>query len=233
MKRKILFLLIAIFVLCTVIPVYAEDTNSNYEEVDVYAKYVRLEHGVPVINIYNGKGMATMDDGTTICVSGVPREAVAFVVYAIPEQEEDAWIWFKKCINDVGVLLQPYDIYFLDQYGNRLNVNQVNITIKQDDINKSHVIYGVTTKGKISKIDSKYSSSMLSFFANGSHYYTIVKNIEKTDTPVISEQEKNEGVPNTISINLIQFWEKFLLFSLIIFAIFCFNRWKRLMKKDI
>ena len=221
MKRGLICLLTVMLMLSLGITVFAADGEIASKEIDVQAKYTRLEHDVPPVDLEDASGTATMEDGAIIHVSDAPENAVSLVIYAIPKDEKEIWAWFNECLKNAGVLVQPYDIYFLDNNGNRLNADGAKISIERNGSSKNLSVYGVTTDGTAAELESSFANGVIVFITNGSHYYVLAEQSDESSSTEPSEPEdKPENKPEdggdspqTGDESNLQLWSVLLLIS--------------------
>ena len=175
MKRiSVILIIIGVFISFCV-PCYAAESSK-----EVYIRYIQSDDnsGIPVSD---GKAEIIMDDGVTISVTGIDDNAFILKVIPITSDNVEAWNWFYECINNEGVILSIYDIYFEDTEGNRINADNVSVTLT--DIRTAPLVFSVTTSGIVTKLDSHFINDSVTFMANGSHYYMLVEKSEKDSVP--------------------------------------------------
>ena len=102
------------------------NTNSSQEGIGVYVKYV--DNTVPIDE--NGKGSATLPDGTEIEISNANKTQGQLVIDPITEKEALDWI---SSVTDGKVKApQPFHIYYLDDNGNLINADGISVTMKPE-----------------------------------------------------------------------------------------------------
>ena len=112
---------------------------AEYKETrtgDVYGKY----------NFYSNEGLytavssddfyeVTTDDGVHIRVSRLNPE-LTLVVHQISKSEKECYNWFESCVSQNVVSFIPYDIFFLDPSGDRVELApDIEITISKSHSN--------------------------------------------------------------------------------------------------
>ena len=97
------------------------------------------------------------------------------VIFPITKQDKRAYQWISDCTTNLGTNILFYEIYFIDEYGTRVDVKktlQVNITLPNG--------YGVpkvakiSTNGSLSQLVSKSDSNKISFTIDKGGYYAVV-----------------------------------------------------------
>ncbi len=168
-KMRILCLIIGVL-FATALPVQAEENPQQNMQGDVYARYVGESRPQDSL-IVDGAADVVTSDGYRISVSGAPSQAFILKAYSIPSSETEAWGWASGCLNNKTKMLCMMDIYFEDAAGNRINANDVKITVSSPTGTQ---VYSLTTAGHTTKLHSAETSVGMQFTANGSHYYILV-----------------------------------------------------------
>lgn len=91
----------------------------------------------------------------------------------------DGGRWLIKCLNGRGNFICAYDIYFLDEAGNRINAKGVTVTIDSPADTDNLEVYSVSTDGTATVPDYSVKNSSVTFTVLGNSYYVFV---EKTPT---------------------------------------------------
>ena len=192
--RKIFCLILALLLTAFMaIPGYASEISNMGDDGmtgDVYAKYVRAVQREEVA-LQGGSASVTVD-GYTVSVSGAPGDAATLRVVPIPAAETEAWSWISGCIDDSVTILTILDIYFQDIDGNRINASGVPVTVIGAD--EDTIVFAVATNGTTAELDGSFTDDRLTFTANGSNYYVLVKKV--TAPPAIDHTvtiEKTAG----------------------------------------
>ena len=74
------------------------------------------------------------------------------VIFPITKQDKRAYQWISDCTTNLGTNILFYEIYFIDEYGTRVDVKktlQVNLTLPKG--------YGVPKVAKISQTEVYHS----------------------------------------------------------------------------
>lgn len=182
--RKILILLLAILLIFdNTVPCYAAGESNNSVTRGVFAKFVS-EVKWNKIPIEDGNAEVLTDNGHVVSVTNAPCDADVLRVVPIPSAETAAWGWIAGCIGSGFEILSIFDIYFEDAGGNRINANDVNISISS--VSDKTMVFSVCTSGSTNKLACRNKNNRIVFSANGSHYYALAKKTETDlDYPVM------------------------------------------------
>ena len=166
MKKIIALFLASVLVVSYSITAFAADSDKT-TEIDVYAKVEYSIDGEYMASVQNAEASITTPY-STLSVINVPVNAVTLVV--IP-MEGEALNWIDSCV--VGNTKAAYDIFFRDANGNRINSDdvEVSISVAETDLTVS----SVNTDGSDQVLLSEVASGKISFTTDGSRYYVITK----------------------------------------------------------
>ena len=154
------------------ISVLAETIEQK--DVDVTAQYIQTAEGFNQAPVKNGEGSLTTEEGVKVSVSGAPGNARYLVVCPILKNT-DGGRWLIKCLNGRVNFICAYDIYFLDEAGNRINAKGVTVTIDSPADTDNFEVYS----GTAAVPDYSVKNSSVIFTVSGNSYYVFV---EKTPT---------------------------------------------------
>lgn len=159
---------------------------AEYKETrtgDVYGKY----------NFYSNEGIYTAisSDGyyevTTnnevhikvIC----PRTELTLVVHQISKNETECYDWFESCISQDVVSFIPYDIFFLDSSGERVELApDIEITITKSQANES--VLWLSYDGTATPLAHSVNGDALAFkTTNSGGYYLLCENMSEAQSP--------------------------------------------------
>ena len=183
------------------ISVLAETIEQK--DVDVTAQYIQTAEGFNQAPVKNGEGSLTTEEGVKVSVSGAPGNARYLVVCPILKNT-DGGRWLIKCLNGRGDFICAYDIYFLDEAGNRINAKGVTVTIDSPADTDNLEFYSVSTDGTVT--DYSVKDNCITFKISGNRYYVFTEktasDISVTQTPTAgstgtSSQSKCNFVPKT------------------------------------
>lgn len=179
MKKLSLVLITLMVFFSAGISVLAETIEQK--DVDVIAQYIQTAEGFNQAPVKNGEGSLTTEEGVKVSVSGAPGNARYLVVCPILKNT-DGGRWLSKCLNGRGNFICAYDIYFLDEAGNRINAKGVTVTIDSPADTDNLEVYSVSTDGTAAVPDYSVKNSSVTFTVLGNSYYVFV---EKTPTNAV------------------------------------------------
>lgn len=179
MKKLSLVLITLMVFFSAGISVLAETIEQK--DVDVTAQYIQTAEGFNQAPVKNGEGSLTTEEGVKVSVSGAPGNARYLVVCPILKNT-DGGRWLIKCLNGRGNFICAYDIYFLDEAGNRINAKGVTVTIDSPADTDNFEVYSVSTDGTAAVPDYSVKNSSVIFTVSGNSYYVFV---EKTPTNAV------------------------------------------------
>lgn len=176
MKKLSLVLVTLMIFFSAGISVLAETIEQK--DVDVTAQYIQTAEGFNQGPVKNGEGSLITEGGVKVSVSDAPGTARYLVVCPIPKNTEGGR-WLIKCLNGKGNFICAYDIYFLDEVGNRINAEGTTVTIDSPVDADNLEFYSVSTDGTVAVPDYSVKNSSVTFTVLGNSYYVFV---EKTPT---------------------------------------------------
>lgn len=146
MKKLSLVLITLMVFFSAGISVLAETIEQK--DVDVTAQYIQTAEGFNQAPVKNGEGSLTTEEGVKVSVSGAPGNARYLVVCPILKNT-DGGRWLIKCLNGRGNFICAYDIYFLDEAGNRINAEGTTVIIDSPADADNLEFYSVSTDGTV------------------------------------------------------------------------------------
>lgn len=188
--------IICIFVMLSILwiaatNVFASGTENNRVPSmigDVYAKYENGTEREKAL-VQNGRAEIEVGGNKLFVVENIPKNDVVLDIVAIPESEEEAWLWFRNLLSDDLNLIAIYDIHFEDSKGERINAK--NVTISMQSMDKEDVLlYSVDLNGTVNKLEYSISKGKLEFKADGGFYYILA---EKGNEEVVDSSENTDN----------------------------------------
>ena len=162
-KTAVLIASVILSIFCS-LPVFA--TGNNLPEEKTIGVFAKAVYTLPV----------ELPDGIKITLTSKSDvTSLRMVIFPITKQDKRAYQWISDCTTNCGTNILFYEIYFIDEYGTRVNVKktlQVNITLPKG--------YGVpkvakiSTNGSLSQLVSKSDSNKISFTIDKGGYYAVV-----------------------------------------------------------
>lgn len=137
-----------------------------------------------------GEYIAALPDGTRITlISGSADPSLRVVIVPITAQQEQAYPWLSGCTAGLGTDPLFYDIYFIDEYGVRVDVNrtfEVRITLRNGGGTLKTA--EISAEGRVSPLASKSDGNTISFtIEKGGYYVVAAARIGHTGLPVSPE----------------------------------------------
>ena len=143
------------------------NTDGSQKGIGVYVKYV--DNTVPIDE--NGKGSATLPDGTEIEISNANKTQGQLVIDPITEKEALDWI---SSVTDGKVKApQPFHIYYLDDNGNLINADGISVTMKPETALTNPVVYSLKPGGSMALLSADVKNGTITFTTDGSPYYVL------------------------------------------------------------
>ena len=185
--------------------IYVLAETIEQKDVDVTAQYIQTAEGFNQAPVKNGEGSLTTEEGVKVSVSGAPGNARYLVVCPILKNT-DGGRWLIKCLNGRGNFICAYDIYFLDEAGNRINAEGTTVIIDSPADANNLEFYSVSTDGTVEVTDYSVKDNCITFKISGNRYYVFAEktasDISVTQTPTAGStgtgsQSKCNFVPKT------------------------------------
>ena len=143
------------------------NTDGSQKGIGVYVKYE--DNTVPIDE--NGKGSATLPDGTEIEISNANKTQGQLVIDPITEKEALDWI---SSVTDGKVKApQPFHIYYLDDNGNLINADGISVTMKPETALTNPVVYSLKPGGSMALLSADVKNGTITFTTDGSPYYVL------------------------------------------------------------
>ena len=172
--KKISLILVALMIFFSAgISVSAETVEQ--QEIDVIAQYIQTTEGLNKAPIENGKGSLTTEEGGTISASGAPGTARYLVVCPISKETEGG-TWLLQCLNGRGNFICAYDIYFLDEAGNRISAKGAIVTISAPMDTDNLTVYAVSSDGVATATNYSAQNNCVTFTVSEYSYYVFAEN---------------------------------------------------------
>lgn len=176
-------------------PTYAATTDifaENSYSIGVYAmaKFeIEGEFSAPVVG---DEATVVLDDGVRISAKNTPDGSCRLVIIPFSQNDTTAYKWVTDSIKDKGAPLHAYDIFFIDNEGNRINAEGALITLSCPHCtSEDAVVCSLTPNGTSKLLSAAGSRNSLSFTTDGSHYYVSCEKLKNESGKV--EIKDNEG----------------------------------------
>lgn len=183
---------LSLFMMISGIWCQAAEVTEDPLQSNVYARSESSKEWIEV-HVNQGKAVAKLSDGTLIEVIDAPEDAVLFKVILIDPSRQEAWHWINSCFDEKANLYQAYDLSFEDNEGNRISINQSQITVKGGK-ESDYTVYSLGTKGDAIELISSSPNDELSFQGNKHRYY-VLNQEDASDMPgdVVSPPTSSQG----------------------------------------
>lgn len=198
-KAAVLLAALILSVFCAV-SVFADGNTT----IDVFAKAVyTLPDGCFETKAdADGDHVAKLPDGVRITLT--PKSvapSLRLVIVPITEQDEQAYRWISACAADFGTAPLFYEVYYIDAYGNRVDVHtptEISVALAKSGALKAA---GISADGTLSPLAAKSDGSTVAFTLAKSGYFVIAS--EKTETPTPPETGDNGAMNPWIVLLLV------------------------------
>lgn len=161
----------------------ATDTVPDSTDVEVYAKTAyNYPENCYIAGDEDGSYTVETGDGTTLTVTlETPDSSLRLVVYRITESDSAAYAWIMGCTSGLGDSRLPYEIYFIDGDGNRVDAGSASVTITLPGGYGAPAAYSVTTAGAATRMSAAVSGDTIRFTIPASGYYVLASTSEEED----------------------------------------------------
>ncbi|MCD7954820.1 MAG: hypothetical protein LUG93_03515 [Lachnospiraceae bacterium] len=151
-------------------------TETDNLDVDVYAKAIYTwPENCYIAGEEDGSYTVETDDGTVITVTSENLDSsLRLVVYRITGDDSEAYAWIMECTEGLGSDRLPYEIYFIDESGNRVEAANASVVITLPDGYGTPSVYQVASSGTAGRMSSVAGESTVSFFISSSGFYMLM-----------------------------------------------------------
>ncbi|NCB92510.1 MAG: hypothetical protein EOM40_08040 [Clostridia bacterium] len=192
-KGMLTGLLCLILTVMAVFPVSAAEQDSRKSDVT-------LEVEVPPhAPVNDGKAEVTLDDDTVITVEGKELPENIQLIIEVITKEDAAWKLIEDAMNGRGTNIKPYDIYFVDNEGKRVELDtKMTISIRLEKGYKNPIVCYVAENGAVTKKETKVNKNEIAFDMNHNSYYVIAEAVDAgTTEPTTKPTTKPTSSPGT------------------------------------
>lgn len=168
-----LLLLISIFPMTAFA---AENTGQSGSQLTLTVSV----SGYPA-DIEDGQAETTLPDGTTVTVQGETLPDGVLLVVEPLEGETIAWI--ESCMEGKGTNIRAYDIYFLDNSGNRYEITDpITVSFSLNGEYQRPVVYYISESGETQKMETSVAGDQISFTTDHNSYYALAEEVGTEET---------------------------------------------------
>ncbi len=189
--KRIIASVIAVFISCLFsINCFAAEYSEELKS-SVYGKYNYYSNeGIYTTTADNGEYSLTTENGVLISVASLNSDYV-LVVHQISSENKDFYDWFYNQIDNLEKNAVPYDIYFLNGDGERVELSSED-TIKIQASNSSQHISKLSYDGKIYDVSYSNSNGYLIFNADSTDGYYFVSEHREIHSPATGDYSRIE-----------------------------------------
>lgn len=145
-------------------------TATYYRENVILTDSITLISGVKTVPKH-----IALPDGTTVSVEGESlTDGLLLMVEEVTEEDGDLYSWLTDCMKGRGSRLRMFDIYFVDDEGNRQELtDQVRVSISLKEDYSEPAVFHVAADGSVKEITGSINGDVISFTALSGGYYVI------------------------------------------------------------
>lgn len=175
-KRRVAFAAAVILMLSCTAKTSADGGTVHRQSIDVYAKSVyTMADGCYGAEDDGGNYTVKLPDNTEIKVKPKSHDSTyRLVIHPITEQDAQAYAWLSNRVANFGKGILFYDIYFVDEYGKRADIDtesDVSITLPENC--KTLKIVSVSEEGNVLRLNSTVGKDRLFFTIDKCGYYAV------------------------------------------------------------
>lgn len=178
-RRKITGLAALLLLLISIFPMTAfaaENTGQSGSQLTLTVSV----SGYPA-DIEDGQAETTLPDGTTVTVQGETLPDGVLLVVEPLEGETIAWI--ESCMEGKGTNIRAYDIYFLDDSGNRYEITDpITVSFSLNGEYQRPVVYYISESGETQKMETSVAGDQISFTTDHNSYYALAEQVGTEET---------------------------------------------------
>ena len=186
MKRFIAFLAI-LLILTSVLsaPVFAAYGKGDTVEIDVHGTMISSEKENVVSSSDKGNGSYTVKNGgVKVTVKSPEQKDMTLVVRFVDETDTGAYEWFLLCADEYGTDPTVFDIYFLNEKGERIELDgDAEIELVLDKTYTRLKLLVIDREGNVTELDREINGMTISFDASREGYYVIIEGKPDPSTP--------------------------------------------------
>lgn len=189
---------------------------AEYKETrtgDVYGKYNYYSNkGIYTATVSDGSYEVITDNGVQIKVSCSSTE-LTLVVHQISKSEEECYNWFESCVSQDVISFIPYDIFFLDSSGEKVELSpNMEITISKTKANESILL-----------LSYDGTATPLTYTVNGDRF--VLKATNSGGYFLLCENMSEAQVPKTGDTSHIHLWTFLVVVSVVMSVITTRKYW--------
>ncbi|MBE5934460.1 MAG: hypothetical protein E7262_01545 [Lachnospiraceae bacterium] len=175
MKRKVFVLTLLLMIIVCSFCAYAA---KDQKEFGVHARtmYSVEDAVVGTVDTKTGEHVVNLDDGKLqIRVSGIIDEAARLMVMPIKKDKKEVWSWLQSITKEIGENKSAYDIFFVDDRGERIEVGEGSQVSVISNVRQQKVaVYYITDAGEHNALKSIIEEYVVKFNMIRNGYYTLL-----------------------------------------------------------
>ncbi len=179
MKKWFCFFLFCVMLVSPCMICYGETSVLKKEKeetsFDIYATYKAGKKEDFSAPVQDGTSKIELPNGVQISVRNVKQENLTMVVYCVSKEEKEAGEWFTSCMKGFGTQIQPFEIYFLDEDGNRISADGVTVEITMTEAFMHPVAFSLNSSGTVKELDANSVKKTITFVTDGNPYYVLAE----------------------------------------------------------
>lgn len=195
MKKAACILMVLLLTFSLALPCFASTFTSipTTDQGNVYGKYTENIRGVYKAHINDKKASVVLPDGTVIQADDAGKNGLILVVMPIEkENNPDAFQWLENTVGKKDTDIEPYEIYFTDENGDRVDPESSTVvTITSKSLPTSPVVYYLTSSGSSNALNSTSADGKVSFNMVNNGYYVLAQTVTeaKSETLVAPDSD--------------------------------------------
>lgn len=154
----------------------AEDTGQSGSQLTLTVSVP----GYPA-DVQDGQAQITLPDGNSVTVQGEALpEGLLFVVEPL---DTEIYTWIESCMEGKGTNIRAYDIYFLDDSGNRYEITEpITVSFSLNGEYRNPVVYYISESGETQRMTTSVSGDQISFVTDHNSYYALAEQVGTEET---------------------------------------------------
>ena len=178
------------------------------KEEKEFGVHARTKYGVQdvvegTVDAKTGEHVVKLDDGKLeIRVNGIIDEAARLMVMPIRKDKKEIWAWLQSITKEIGENKSAYDIFFVDEKGDRIEVGEGSQVSVISNIKTQKVaVYYITDEGQHNALKAIIEAYVVKFNMIRNGYYTLLvqngkdqigKDFEKGDEKIDPKDEEDK-----------------------------------------
>lgn len=193
-RRKITGLAALFFLLVSIFPVTAFASESGGTSASQLTLTVSVSGYSSDVD--GGQAQTALPDGTEITVQGGGE--INGLLFVVEPVEESIHNWILQCMEGKGTNIRAYDIYFLDENGNRYEITEpVTLTFSLNGEYRNPAVYYISESGAVQRMDTSVSGDQITFTTDHNSYYALAEQAGAEETGDSGQSSGGSGSQQT------------------------------------